>query len=127
MSRVLAFRIGQVALAALLVASLSAGSISTADEAEKPNILVTWSDDIGVSNVSAYHQGMMGGRQGPFERAIDSKLYTRWWADKMWTMVPAQVLLGAYLESLKEFPPTRGSSLSIDKVLEKLKTQKAGQ
>ena len=39
----------------------------------------------------------------------------------------AQDMVGGYLQSLKEFPPTRGSSLSIDKVLEKMKTQKAGQ
>jgi arylsulfatase len=48
-------------------------------------------------------------------------------ADKMWTMVPAQSVVRAHLESLKEFPPTKGSSLSINKVLEQMQTQEARQ
>ena len=67
-------------------------------------------------------------RQDPFERFVfESKMYTRWWADKMFFMVPAQTLVGKYLASLKEFPPTRGSSLSVDQVLQQLKTQQARQ
>jgi hypothetical protein len=54
-------------------------------------------------------------------------MYTRWWADKMWAMVPAQAVVSKYIESLKEFPPTRGSSLSVDQVLKQLQTQKARQ
>ena len=29
-------------------------------QADKPNILVLWGDDVGVSNISAYTMGMMG-------------------------------------------------------------------
>ena len=36
----------------------------------------------------------------------------------MFLMVPAQTFIATYLESLKEFPPAMGSSLSISKVLE---------
>ena len=54
-------------------------------------------------------------------------MYTRWWADKMFFMVPAQTVVGEYLKSLKEFPPTKGSSLSVDQVLQQLKTQQARQ
>lgn len=28
--------------------------------AEKPNILVLWGDDIGISNLSCYSDGLMG-------------------------------------------------------------------
>jgi len=67
-------------------------------------------------------------RQDPYERFLfESRMYTRWYADKMWTMVPAQAVVGEYLESLREFPPTRGSSLSVDQVLKQLQTQKARQ
>ena len=48
-------------------------------------------------------------------------------ADKMWTMVPSQTIVRNHLESLKEFPPTKGSSLSVDQVLKQLETQKARQ
>jgi hypothetical protein len=36
-------------------------------------------------------------------------------------MVPAQVVVAKKLESLKEFPPVRGSSLSLGKVMSKIK------
>ncbi len=39
----------------------------------------------------------------------------------MWLMVPSQALVAKHLESLKEFPPTGGSSLSIDAVLQQFK------
>jgi len=67
-------------------------------------------------------------RQDPYERFFtESDMYVRWWADKMWTMVPAQAVVREYLETLKEFPPTRGSSLSVDQVLKQLLTQEARQ
>jgi len=34
--------------------------MAPAQAADKPNILVIWGDDIGVSNISAYSRGMMG-------------------------------------------------------------------
>ena len=67
-------------------------------------------------------------RQDPYERfPFESQMYLRWMADKMWTFVPAQALVGKFLESFKEFPPTRGSSLSVDKTLKKLQSQGARQ
>ena len=42
-------------IVSLLVAAFSAPAMSAAD---KPNILVIWGDDIGWSNISAYHRGM---------------------------------------------------------------------
>ena len=67
-------------------------------------------------------------RQDPYERfAFESQMYLRWMADKMWLMVPSQTLVANHLESLKEFPPTRGSSLSVDKVLQQLQTQQQRQ
>jgi arylsulfatase len=62
-------------------------------------------------------------RRDPYERFMDqSEMYMKWWADRMFVMVPAQVIVGEYLESLKEFPPARGSSLSISQVLDSMTT-----
>ena len=62
-------------------------------------------------------------RRDPYERFMDqSEMYTKWWADRMFVMVPAQVIVGEYLASLKEFPPARGSSLSISQVLDSMTT-----
>ena len=33
---------------------------STDAKADKPNILVIWGDDIGISNLSCYSHGLMG-------------------------------------------------------------------
>ena len=51
-------------LASCVAAVMMAGSTATAQEQQKPNIVVIMGDDIGYWNIGAYHQGMMaGGRQ----------------------------------------------------------------
>ena len=42
----------------MLAASLALPTLA----AEKPNILVFWGDDIGITNISAYSDGIMGYR-----------------------------------------------------------------
>ncbi len=61
-------------------------------------------------------------RADPFEYSHNSLLYTRWYADNMWTFVPAQAITGKFLMTFVEFPPVQGSSLGIDKVLKQLKS-----
>ena len=39
--------------------------------ADKPNILVIWGDDIGISNISAYSDGLMGYRTPNIDRIAD--------------------------------------------------------
>ena len=57
----------------------------------------------------------------PYETAWkESALYIRWFADNMWTFVPAQDITGKFLSTFKEFPPVQGSSLGIDKVVQTL-------
>ena len=34
--------------------------MATATKKKKPNILVIWGDDIGISNLSCYSHGLMG-------------------------------------------------------------------
>jgi arylsulfatase len=46
------------AVLALLLALLGASNLLA--QAKKPNILVIWGDDIGIANVSAYSDGLMG-------------------------------------------------------------------
>ncbi|MEO0436297.1 MAG: arylsulfatase [Pseudomonadota bacterium] len=42
-----------------------------AQEAKRPNILVIWGDDIGISNISAYSDGMMGYRTPNIDRIAE--------------------------------------------------------
>src|SRR3954452_24595824 len=39
--------------------------------ADKPNIVVIWGDDIGISNVSCYSDGLMGYRTPNIDRIAD--------------------------------------------------------
>jgi arylsulfatase len=63
-------------------------------------------------------------RQDPFERfPSESQMYFRWYGDKMWVFVPAQAVVGKFIGTFKEFPPSQKSgSFSVDQVLEQLQT-----
>jgi len=59
-------------------------------------------------------------RADPYEVSHESAMYIRWFADQMWTFVPAQNIVGEFLATFQEFPPVSGSSLGIDKVVQSL-------
>jgi arylsulfatase len=61
-------------------------------------------------------------RQDPFERyATESAMWMRWASDKFWTFVPAQQIVGEFIATFKEFPPSQKSgSFSVDQVLQQL-------
>ena len=63
-------------------------------------------------------------RRDPYERAyFTSNTYYDWWIDHVFFMVPAQVYVGDFLKTFKEFPPRqKPASFTIDQVMEKLKT-----
>ena len=67
-------------------------------------------------------------RQDPFERFYsESQMWFRWGADKLWMFVPAQTVVGMFVESFKEYPPSQKSgSFSVDQVLQALQTGAAG-
>jgi arylsulfatase len=54
-------------MAAVLVALLALPAAA----ADKPNILVIWGDDIGITNISAYSDGIMGYRTPNIDRIAD--------------------------------------------------------
>jgi arylsulfatase len=62
-------------------------------------------------------------RADPYEVSYKSSMYIRWFADNMWTFVPAQAYVGKFLSTFKEFPPVAGGSLGVDKILQSLQTK----
>src|SRR5215467_275761 len=62
-------------------------------------------------------------RTDPYERAdITSNTYYDWWFDHAFICVPAQKIVGQFLETFKEFPPSqKAGSFGIDQVMEQLK------
>ena len=46
-------------------------------------------------------------RMDPWERyQSESMLYGRWWGENMWTFLPATTIVGQFLETFKEYPPS---------------------
>ena len=45
--------------------------------ADKPNILVIWGDDIGITNISAYSDGIMGYRTPNIDRLANATGFRR--------------------------------------------------
>ena len=72
-------------LALLLCAvRLSAGTAYA--QAKKPNILVIWGDDIGITNISAFSHGLMGYQTPNIDRiAKEGALFTDYYAEQSCT------------------------------------------
>jgi arylsulfatase len=75
-------------LGAMLVvmALISAAVPADAQEAEKPNILVIWGDDIGTWNISLNNRGMMGYETPNIDRIANEGLsFTDYYAQQSCT------------------------------------------
>ena len=76
---------------ALLVASLGVKA------ADKPNILVIFGDDIGIFNISAYNQGMMGYETPNIDRiAREGALFTHSYGEQSCTAGRSAFALGQH-------------------------------
>jgi arylsulfatase A-like enzyme len=64
----------------------------------------------------------------PYERAdITSNSYYEWLIDHVFILVPAQEVVGEFLATFKDFPPSQKSgSFSVDQVLQKLREVAVG-
>ncbi|MDM0075512.1 arylsulfatase [Variovorax sp. J2P1-59] len=67
-------------------------------------------------------------RQDPWERyQSESLLYGRWWGEKLWTMIPAVGIVGQFLGTFRDYPPSQVSgSLSVEKALQLLQAGSRG-
>ena len=63
-------------------------------------------------------------RMDPFEVAEDVAVgYPRWRIDRTFMLIPAQIIVGQFIGTFKEFPPSQKvGSFSLDQVLDKLQT-----
>jgi arylsulfatase A-like enzyme len=61
-------------------------------------------------------------RTDPFERAdVTSNTYWDWFMDHIFLVIPAQGIVGEFLQTFAEFPPRqKAASFTIDQVLDKL-------
>jgi arylsulfatase A-like enzyme len=83
----------------------------------KPNILVIWGDDIGISNLSCYSDGMMGYRTPNIDRiASEGMRFTDSYGEQSCTAGRAAFISGQSVYRPRH-PP---ASLSIDQIVKKL-------
>ena len=72
-----------------------AAMASFAAEAQKPNILVIWGDDIGQSNLSAYTMGLMGYRTPNIDRiAKEGMIFTDYYGEQSCTAGRSSFITG---------------------------------
>lgn len=73
---------------------LSVAGHATSD---KPNILVIWGDDIGWSNISAYHRGMLGSRTPNIDRiANEGAMFTDYYGEQSCTAGRSAFITGQH-------------------------------
>jgi len=79
----------------LAIAALMALSSVVQAQTKKPNIVVIWGDDIGLSNVSAYSHGLMGYQTPNIDRiAREGMMFTDYYAEQSCTAGRASFLTG---------------------------------
>ncbi|MCV6628211.1 MAG: arylsulfatase [Cellvibrionaceae bacterium] len=66
-----------------------------ANAAERPNILVFWGDDIGITNISAYSHGMMGYQTPNIDRlAREGVMFTDYYGEQSCTAARSAFITG---------------------------------
>ena len=64
-------------------------------EAEKPNILVIWGDDIGITNISAYSKGLVGYKTPNIDRvANEGMIFTDYYGEQSCTAGRSSFIMG---------------------------------
>jgi arylsulfatase A-like enzyme len=83
-------------LSLLLAGAALFNAIAPAQAADKkPNILVIWGDDIGLSNISAYSHGLMGYKTPNIDRvAREGMMFTDYYAEQSCTAGRASFITG---------------------------------
>src|SRR5450432_1839849 len=80
---------------AMVAASIAVGVPATAQQPQKPNIVVIMGDDIGMWNIGAYHQGLMAGRTPNLDKiAKEGMRFTDYYAEASCTAGRANFITG---------------------------------
>ena len=75
----------------------AAEAVARGQAAKKPNIVIIWGDDIGLSNISAYSEGLMGYRTPNIDRiAREGMKFTDYYGEQSCTAGRASFLTGQH-------------------------------
>ena len=82
-------------LFSLFAAITVASAPASAQQQQKPNIVVIMGDDIGMWNIGAYHRGLMAGRTPNLDKiAKEGMLFTDYYAEASCTAGRANFITG---------------------------------
>jgi arylsulfatase len=82
-------------LRSIIFTLLGALAFSSAHAADKPNILILWGDDIGITNISAYSDGIMGYHTPNIDRiAKEGMRFTDYYGDQSCTAGRSSFITG---------------------------------
>jgi arylsulfatase len=87
----------KMTLGALAISSfmLAGGTVPSAAQTSKPNIVVIMSDDVGWFNIGAYHRGIMSGKTPNLDKlAAEGMLFTDYYAEASCTAGRANFITG---------------------------------
>src|SRR5712671_1209385 len=80
---------------ASVVIAMTGSGPATAQQPQKPNILIIWGDDIGEFNISAYNMGRMGYQTPNIDRiAHEGAIFTDWYGQQSCTAGRAAFITG---------------------------------
>jgi arylsulfatase len=87
--------LARMVLASLVVLGLIAAGMSAEAQDKKPNILVIWGDDVGMTNISAYTMGLVGYRTPNIDRiANEGMIFTDYYAEQSCTAGRSAYIMG---------------------------------
>jgi arylsulfatase len=53
--------------------------------------------------------------------------YSSWWIDKLWTLIPASAIVGEFIQTFKEYPPSQpGGTFAVDEALKMIEDGASG-
>ena len=82
-------------LLALFVVATVASTPASAQQQQKPNIIMIMGDDIGMWNIGAYHRGLMAGRTPNLDQlAAEGMMFTDYYAEASCTAGRANFVTG---------------------------------
>jgi arylsulfatase len=85
----------KLSIIGLMMAVCLVAVVLPAAAEKKPNVLVIWGDDIGITNISAYSRGIMGYKTPNIDRiANEGMMFTDYYGEQSCTAGRASFMLG---------------------------------
>ena len=117
----------QALIAIAFATPVSLPLAAQAQQQQRPNIVVIWGDDIGLSDISAYSHGLMGFKTPNIDRiANEGVMFTDYYGEQSCTAGRASFITGqSDLMTFRDYPQRqKAATFNMEEVLAKLREAK---